>query len=1040
MNQRILSSLCAFILINGFLQVPAQTTMLPVYLNNEGILVYSSDNKGNRIPDFSYCGYLNGAQPIPDVPVRAVVSPVKGDATFTIQAAIDYVANLPPDEDGIRGAVLLEPGVYDIYGQIILKKSGIVLRGSGTGKEGTILFGKGKTRNTLVVVGGVNDKTLSVAANISNGYVPVNAITLSVNSTYFFKPGDKVMVRRPSTQKWIDLLHMNEFGGESSWLGWKPGTRDLFWDRGIISVQEDKITLDAPLTTALDTGMGGGFVVKYKWPGRISQIGIENMQLVSEFDTSNPKDEDHRWMGITIENAENCWVRQVTFLHFAGSAVSAYETASKITVEDCKSLAPVSEIGGFRRITFFTSGQQVLFQRCYSEYGYHDFAVGFCAPGPNAFVQCESYRPYNYSGPIDSWSSGVLYDIVNIDGQKLCFNNLFYEKQGAGWNAANSVFWQCSASKIECFSPTGAVNYAIGCWAQFAGNGYWYEPDNHVKPRSLYYAQLADRIGNTALNRAYLLPVSTGASTSPTIDQAYEFTVSSARPPLLLSEWIDLANERNPVTVNAKNAPVFNKSYRPEDKTDEKNRKVVVSNGLLLCDSVMLAGWRHNVSWWRGNIRPFEAQKAAPHITRYVPGRTGTGHTDNLDSVVSWMCHNNIVAIEHNYGLWYDRRRDDHERVRRMDGDVWAPFYELPFARSGKETAWDGLSKYDLTKYNYWYWSRLKQFSDLADKNGVLLIHQHYFQHNILEAGAHWADFPWRDANNINNTGFPEPPPYAGDKRIFMAEQFYDISNPARREIHRLYIRKCLDNFSDNANVVHSLSAEYTGPLHFVQFWIDAVAEWEKETGKDANVMLGVTKDVQDSILKDSIRSAAIDIIDIRFWHYRKDGSLYAPEGGKNLAPRQHARLVKQGESSFEQVYRAVYEYRQKYQAKAVIYSASGFDKYPWAVLLAGGSIPSVPEVKNSFAKDVTQMLPNNQPHNNPGILVMGNSSAGYLVYFGHEKSCELDVPADKGKFHIYRIDMQSGEITSGDETIEGGKMLLLKNENITNLIWLKKH
>ena len=36
-------------------------------------------------------------------------------------------------------------------------------------------------------------------------------------------------------------------------------------------------------------------------------------------------------------------------------------------------------------------------------------------------------------------------------------------------------------------------------------------------------------------------------------------------------------------------------------------------------------------------------------------------------------------------------------------------------------------------------------------------------------------------ANNINNTGFPEPVPYAGDKRIFMAEQFYDISNPERR-------------------------------------------------------------------------------------------------------------------------------------------------------------------------------------------------------------------------------------------------------------------
>jgi hypothetical protein len=64
--------------------------------------------------------------------------------------------------------------------------------------------------------------------------------------------------------------------------------------------------------------------------------------------------------------------------------------------------------------------------------------------------------------------------------------------------------------------------------------------------------------------------------------------------------------------------------------------------------------------------------------------------------------------LDHNYGLWYDRRRDDHERIRRMDGEVWTPFYELPFARSGQGLAWDGLSKYDLTKYNLWYWDRLK--------------------------------------------------------------------------------------------------------------------------------------------------------------------------------------------------------------------------------------------------------------------------------------------------------------------------------------------
>ena len=119
-------------------------------------------------------------------------------------------------------------------------------------------------------------------------------------------------------------------------------------------------------------------------------------------------------------------------------------------------------------------------------------------------------------------------------------------------------------------------------------------------------------------------------------------------------------------------------------------------------------------------------------------------------------------------------------------------------------------------------------------------------------------DCPWRTANNINRTDFPEPVPFAGDKRIFMAEMFYDINHPVRRELHRQYIRKCLDNFADCSNVVQLISAEFTGPLHFVQFWLDEIAAWEKETGKHALVALSTTKDVQDAISFSSSMTAAL--------------------------------------------------------------------------------------------------------------------------------------------------------------------------------------
>src|SRR5207249_2038350 len=161
-------------------------------------------------------------------------------------------------------------------------------------------------------------------------------------------------------------------------------------------------------------------------------------------------------------------------------------------------------------------------------------------------------------------------------------------------------------------------------------------------------------------------------------------------------------------------------------------------------------------------------------------------------------------------------------------------------------------------------------------------VHQNYFQHNIIEAGAHYADFPWRPVNNVNNTDFPEPVPFAGDKRVFMAEQFYDENHPVRRPLHRAYIRQCLENFKDNNGVIQLIGAEFTGPTHFVQFWLDVIAEWEKETGKKEIIGLSTTKDVQDSILADPARASVVNLIDIRYWHYQADGSTYAPKGGQN--------------------------------------------------------------------------------------------------------------------------------------------------------------
>src|SRR5262249_29948555 len=153
-----------------------------------------ADERGDRIPDFSHCGYAGGDRPIPAAPVRVVVEAKKGDATRRIQAAIDHVASLPPDRDGLRGAVLVLAGRHEVGGHLRISASGVVLRGQGQGPKGTVVVATGTDRRTLIQVRGAADRKLSQTAYaVVDKYVPVGATKLRLDKKGL-KAGDRVLV------------------------------------------------------------------------------------------------------------------------------------------------------------------------------------------------------------------------------------------------------------------------------------------------------------------------------------------------------------------------------------------------------------------------------------------------------------------------------------------------------------------------------------------------------------------------------------------------------------------------------------------------------------------------------------------------------------------------------------------------------------------------------------------------------------------------------------------------------------------------------
>ena len=984
----------------------------------KGKLQYAADSRGNRILDFSQCGYRNSNELIPDAEVVFTLSPSENDSR-TIQGHIDALAARPMNKNGLRGAILLTKGTYYLDEPLRISASGIVLRGES--KEGTVLVKRGVDRGAVIYVEGEADRTFTGEVAVTSESIPVGESSFEVASTKGLSVGDEVVVEQQpvARPRGRDVVITPELERQ---LG--PGNVRIGWDRTITAIEGNRLTLNDAFTFEL--GLRPVVVKPYTWAGRIGECGVEHLTIVSDYDKNYPLDENHAWTGVWMDNVEDCWVRQVDFRQLAGSAVAVQHDARRITVEDCQSFDPVSEIAGSRRRTFFTLGQHTLFQRCYSEHGQHDFSAGMNAAGPNAFVQCDSYLSKGFSGSTGAWACGLLFDIVNINGHDLSFKSLDRTHARAGWNTVNSVAWQCTAAGIECYAPEAyGMNYANGSWATVCGNGIITNSDEFVKPYSLFRAQLSERIGaEKAQQIARIYDRNTNASSSPTIEQAVALAKEAYEPRVTLPMWIAEAPFTASIEPNGVTALLA------EVDCAEPVTKYGLKEGRLVMNDALLVGGRQNVRWWSGSLEFDQLEKATAHVTRFVPDREGRGLTDRIDEVVAEMKERGTLLLDHNYGLWYDRRRDDHIRVRRRDGDVWAPHYEQPFARSGEGQGWDGMSKYDLTKPNTWYWSRLREFAAQAKKEGMLLFHQNYFQHNIIEAGAHWVDSPWRTPNNINNTGFAEPTNFAGDKRVFVADMFYDVNHPVRRELHRGYIRMCLDELADYDNVIHLVSEEYTGPLHFVEFWLDCIAEWQAEKGKDVLVALSATKDVQDAILKDKRRSEVVDIIDIRYWHHRADGTTYEPEGGVSMAPRQYARKIKVGTIDFASVYRAVSEYRQAHPEKAVTYFSQNYPAYGWAILLAGGSCPTLRIENESLLAAIPQMTTTLSDADS--YRLMGEKGA--LVYLPKAATVEVTLP--KGSYTLYEVDMKTGSTKRLQKQVKSTQPTVL---NRAGLFWFEK-
>jgi hypothetical protein len=345
-----------------------------------GKLVYPPYNEsGDHLFDFSYAGYNEGWTPLPNPTSQATVTLNPGDGNADdadrIQEAINQISKMPLNELGFRGSLLLNAGIFYVGHPIEISQSGIVLRGDaagGTTIQATSAIDPTKAQYLIRISGEGNEMARKRIA-IVDEYVPVGSMKVKVADAKRFKVGDLVVVGANFNQEWVrkigmDVIHPK--GDTSKNNGWKPGRLDSFRRVTHVDVQSGELYLNAPLTVGIAKWAGGGHVEAYK-SKRVTLVGVENLQFTYPTNRDRGPDEimrqekgkvkDYRFAAemfanyvFNMDNAENCWIRNVRSVWFRNFAQLGTNTLT-ITLE----------------VSFMTQGDFLLLFSVFNGRSYH---------------------------------------------------------------------------------------------------------------------------------------------------------------------------------------------------------------------------------------------------------------------------------------------------------------------------------------------------------------------------------------------------------------------------------------------------------------------------------------------------------------------------------------------------------------------------------------------------------------------------------------------------------------------------------------------
>ncbi|KAF9309435.1 hypothetical protein BG003_009769 [Podila horticola] len=216
-----------------------------------------------------------------------------------------------------RGAVLLQAGFYRVAGSLILRNSGVVLRGEGNGPNGTTIIATGDFRHDFIFLNGLLDPSFqgtpqylahygtrkeimpknSLLARqesmspVADEYIPAGTKRVPVKDITPFRVGQSVVVERLAKDSWVDRLGMNHIPPRpedpSMTVNWDPRQFTLQYMRTVTGIeQRDREEAKEAAKFAIQHGKQM-FIAKKKQTLRRKKRGLGPHQKRAQTDEDN---------------------------------------------------------------------------------------------------------------------------------------------------------------------------------------------------------------------------------------------------------------------------------------------------------------------------------------------------------------------------------------------------------------------------------------------------------------------------------------------------------------------------------------------------------------------------------------------------------------------------------------------------------------------------------------------------------------------------------------------------------------------------------